>query len=134
MTNRSHETGVTKGYEELLTEAIAEITTYSVEEAIDRLDDAVFVDVRDAPELDARGKIPGAIHASRGMLEFHIDPESSYHIEEFASDEELLFYCAVGGRSALAVQTAQEMGLSGVANVAGGFEAWTEADGPVADA
>lgn len=134
MTNRSHDMGVTKGYEELLTEAVAEITTYSVEEAVERFDDAVFVDVRDAPELDANGRIPGAIHASRGMLEFHIDPESPYHIEEFASGEELLFYCAVGGRSALAVQTAQEMGLSGVANVAGGFEAWAEADGPVVDA
>ncbi|WP_228842308.1 rhodanese-like domain-containing protein [Halococcus agarilyticus] len=114
-----------------MAEAAAEITTHPVETAIDRLDDVVFVDVRDGPELDAKGRIPGSIHASRGMLEFHIDPESPYHIEEFVSGSELLFYCAVGGRSVLAAQTAQEMGLSAVANVEGGFEAWTEAGGPV---
>ncbi|EMA45389.1 rhodanese-like domain-containing protein [Halococcus saccharolyticus] len=127
----SEELQLTKGYEELVAEAAAEVTTLPIETAIDRLDhEVVFVDVRDGPELDAKGRVPGAIHASRGMLEFHIDPESPYHIEEFASGSEFLFYCAVGGRSALAVQTAQEMGLSAVANVEGGFEAWTEAGGP----
>lgn len=94
----------------------------------------VFIDVRDTPELDTKGTIPGAIHASRGMLEFHIDPESPYHIEEFVSGKELLFYCAVGGRSALAAQTAQEMGLSSIANVEGGFEAWIEVGGPTENA
>ena len=76
---------ITKGYEQLIQEAIAEIETYSIADAAERLgtNDIVFVDVRDAPELLEHGRIPGAIHASRGMLEFHIDPESPYFIEGF---------------------------------------------------
>lgn len=109
------------------------VRTYSAAEAIERFDegDCVFVDVRDEPELWTNGKIPGAIHASRGMLEFHLDPESPYFIEELGSGTELLFHCAVGGRPVLAAQRAGEMGLDRVAHVAGGFDAWTDAGGPV---
>ncbi len=93
--------------------------------------DVVFIDIRDLPELEQAGKIPGAIHASRGMLEFFADPESPYHKDVFVSGKKLLLYCASGGRSALAAQRLQEMGLNSVAHVGGGIKAWKDAGGPV---
>jgi rhodanese-related sulfurtransferase len=125
-----------KGFEQFVADAKADITLYSVEEGIDRhaKGDAIFVDVRDAPELVNNGRIPGAVHASRGMLEFHIDPESQYFLDEFGRDEEFVFVCAVGGRSALAAQRAKEMGLRSVASIEGGFNEWTARDGPIEDA
>lgn len=126
-------TPLRKGFKQLVAEAKSEVQVYSSSEAIERVgdDDAVFVDVRELAELVTNGQIPDAIHAPRGMLEFHIDPESPYFMEPFGEDKEFIFYCAVGGRSALAAQTAKEMGLSNVASVDGGFTAWTEADGPI---
>lgn len=121
------------GVEQLVSDATAETTTYSAADAIARLDsaNAVFVDVREGAEITEHGQITGAIHAPRGMLEFHVDPESPFFMEEFGGDGEFVFYCAVGGRSALAAQTAQAMGLADVASVDGGFTAWVEADGPI---
>lgn len=126
------DSNVTKDSKELVAEANATIRTYSPEEAIEYLDrdGVLFVDVRDAPELSA-GMIPGAVHASRGTLEFHIDPESPYYKDEFDGAEELVFYCAAGARSVLAAQRATEMGLTNVSHVRGGFPAWKGADGPV---
>lgn len=126
-------TPLKKGLKELVAEAKSEVQLYSPAEVIDRVgdDDTVFVDVREMAELVKNGRIPDAVHAPRGMLEFHIDPESPYFMETFGDDKEFIFYCAVGGRSALAAQTAKEMGLSNVASVEGGFTAWTEADGPI---
>ena len=85
----------------------------SVEEALPLVDsDAhVFVDLRDGGEQAKTGVIPGAIASSRGMMEFHIDPESPVHKPEFNQDKTYVFYCASGGRSALAAQVAMEMGL-----------------------
>lgn len=122
-----------KGYKQLLTEANADIETIQVVEAVQQLrNEAVaFIDIRDLPELERDGKIPGAIHASRGMLEFHADPESPYHKAVFESGRKLLLYCASGGRSALAVQRLQEMGFRHVAHIGGGLKAWKEANGPV---
>lgn len=94
-------------------------------------DDVVFVDIRDIRELHREGRIPGAFHCPRGMLEFWIDPASPYHKEEFASRKRLLFYCASGWRSALAADTALRMGIERVAHIDGGFTAWREAGGPV---
>jgi rhodanese-related sulfurtransferase len=121
-----------KGFKQLVSEAKSAVKLYSTAEAVEQVgdDDVVFVDVREPAELAANGTIPGAVHAPRGMLEFHIDPESPYFMEQFGDDKEFIFYCAVGGRSALAAQTAQEMGLSNVASVEGGFNAWQESDGP----
>jgi rhodanese-related sulfurtransferase len=118
---------------DLLEKANSQIKTYEVADAMKRLEekDAVFVDVRDEPELQEGGKIPGAVHASRGMLEFYIDPASPYHKEVFSSGKEIIFYCKSGGRSALAAQRAQEMGLEWVASMKGGFPAWKEQGGPV---
>jgi rhodanese-related sulfurtransferase len=94
-------------------------------------DDVVLVDVRDIRELSRDGKVPGAIHAPRGMLEFWIDPSSPYFKPVFGADKTFVFFCAGGLRSALAAKTAQDMGLKPVAHILGGFKAWKEAGGPV---
>ena len=89
----------------------------------------VFVDLRDGSEQAKGGVINGAVASSRGMMEFHIDPESPAHKPEFNQDKTYIFYCASGGRSALAAQIAMEMGLSPVVNLAGGVAAWKKAGG-----
>jgi rhodanese-related sulfurtransferase len=93
--------------------------------------DVVLVDLRDIRELARDGRVPGAFHCPRGMLEFWIDPLSKYHKPEFAQDKRFVFFCAAGGRSALAAQAAQRMGLRPVAHIRGGFGAWKAAGGPV---
>ena len=121
-----------KGFKQLVAEANSEIETLCVSDALQQhqTGKAAFIDIRDLPELERDGKIPGAVHASRGMLEFHADPESPYHKDVFASDKKLILYCASGGRSALAAQRLQEMGLTNVAHLSGGIKAWKEANGP----
>lgn len=122
-----------KSVKDMLAEANSCITTCEVDEAIALLErkDVVFVDVRDEPELDDSGKLPGAIHVSRGMLEFHIDPDSPYHDEVFDQNRSFVFYCKSGGRSALAAQQASEMGLAKVMSMNGGINAWLEKGGPI---
>jgi rhodanese-related sulfurtransferase len=93
--------------------------------------DVQLVDVRDPRELARDGRVPGAFHCPRGMLEFWIDPASDYHKPVFAEDRKFVFFCGGGLRSALAAKVAQDMGLRPVAHVAGGFAAWREAGGPV---
>jgi rhodanese-related sulfurtransferase len=92
---------------------------------------AVFVDIRDIRELDRDGRLPGAIHAPRGMLEFWIDPESPYHKPAFDTDRRLILVCAGAQRSALAAKALQDMGVVGVAEMAGGFSEWKKAGRPV---
>jgi rhodanese-related sulfurtransferase len=94
-------------------------------------DDVVLVDLRDPRELERDGRVPGAFRMTRGMLEFWIDPESSYFKPIFAEDKKFVFFCAGGLRSALAAKTAQDMGLKPVAHVLGGFRGWKAAGGPV---
>ena len=91
---------------------------------------ALVVDVRDAPEVEASGKVAGAVHVSRGMLEFRADAATAYHNPEFQTDRPLILYCASGGRAALAGKLLQEMGYQAVYNL-GGFRDWVEAAGPV---
>lgn len=86
-----------------------------------------FIDVRDVRELERTGRIPGAKHCPRGMLEFWIDPESPYHKPLFSEDARFVFYCAAGWRSALSAQTAKHMGLQNVTHLQGGMGAWLEA-------
>ncbi|HZP44206.1 MAG TPA: rhodanese-like domain-containing protein [Candidatus Binataceae bacterium] len=118
---------------ELVAEANAEIETISAAEAIKLKSDpnVVFVDIRDIRELDRDGRVPGALHAPRGMLEFWVDPATPYHREIFDSGKKFVFFCAGGLRSALATQQLQRMGLEPVCHIAGGFRAWQEAGGPV---
>ena len=115
---------------DLVAAAKAAITTLSRDEASDLVSagDALFVDIRDIRELHREGRIPGAIHAPRGMLEFWVDPESPYHKPDFATDKLLVLFCAGAWRSALAAKTLQDMGLANVAELDGGFSAW-KADG-----
>ena len=124
---------ITTGYKALVDAAEREIETLPVEEAIALAgrDDTVLVDIRDPRELTRDGKIPGAFHCPRGMLEFWIDPASPYFKPVFGQDKKYVFFCAGGLRSALAAQTAQHMGLKPVAHVRGGFGAWKKAGGPV---
>jgi rhodanese-related sulfurtransferase len=123
---------IKKGYKALLAEANAEIETLTPPDAValHGRDDVVFVDLRDPRELDREGRMPGAFSCTRGMLEFWIDPESPYHKQVFAEDKRFVFFCAGGWRSALAAETAQDMGLEKVAHIEGGFTAWRTAGGP----
>lgn len=122
-----------KGYKAMVDEAMAEIVTLTPQQAAAKLNnpDVVFVDIRDPRELERDGMIPNALHATRGMLEFWIDPESPYHRKVFGEDKEFVFYCAGGLRSALATKTAQDMGLTKVAHIEGGFGEWKKTGLPV---
>ena len=124
---------ITRGYKAMLADANAAVETLSAVAAQKLAGDAnvVFVDLRDPRELEREGKMPGAFHCPRGMLEFWIDPESPYAKPVFQQDRKFVFFCAGGWRSALAAQTAQQMGLKPVAHIEGGFGAWAKAGGPV---
>lgn len=124
---------ITTGYKQLLAEANAQIETIPVEEALNLVgrDDVQLVDLRDPRELEREGKMPGAFHCPRGMLEFWIDPESPYAKPQFQQDKKFVFFCAGGWRSALAAATAARMGLKPVAHIEGGFSAWKKAGGKV---
>jgi len=121
------------GYKAMLAAAESEIETLSPAEA-GRLignDSVQFVDIRDVRELQREGKVPEAFHATRGMLEFWIDPDSPYYKEVFGTGKKFVFYCQSGWRSALATQTVQRMGLANVCHIGGGFRAWKETGNPV---
>jgi rhodanese-related sulfurtransferase len=90
----------------------------------------VVVDVRDAPEVEKSGKVAGAVHVSRGMLEFRADPESPYHDKNFAKDKTVILYCASGGRSALGGKALKDLGYERVYNL-GGFKDWADSGGAV---
>ena len=91
---------------------------------------ALVVDVRDAPEVEKTGKIAGAVHVSRGMLEFRADPASPYHDKTFSKDRTVIVYCASGGRSALAGKTLKDLGYTDVRNL-GAFKDWAESGGAI---
>ena len=124
---------ITRGAKALVEEAKRAIKEYAADEAIEfaKRSDTVLVDVRDPRELERDGRIPGAFHCPRGMLEFWIDPASPYFKPVFGEDKTFVFFCASGMRSALATKTAQDMGLKPVANLSGGFNAWKQAGGAV---
>jgi rhodanese-related sulfurtransferase len=124
---------ITTGYKALCEAAEREIETLPTEEAIALVgrDDVVLVDIRDIRELQREGRVPGAVHAPRGMLEFWVDPESPYYKERFNGEKKLIFFCAGGLRSALATKTVRDMGLTNVAHIEGGFGAWQKAGKPV---
>lgn len=121
-----------KGVKQLCAEAEREIETLTAEQAIALANDpkVQLVDIRDIRELWREGGVPGAYHAPRGMLEFWVDPESPYAKDVFQSGKKFVFFCAGGMRSALAAKAVQDMGLTPVAHIAGGFGAWREKGGP----
>jgi rhodanese-related sulfurtransferase len=124
---------ITKSAMALVAEADAAVRVLDISEAraLHGRDDVTFIDLRDIREVAKTGKIAGAHHVPRGMLEFWIDPASPYHKPFFAEDKTFVFYCAGGWRSALAAKTAQDMGLKPVAHLAGGMKAWIESEGPI---
>jgi rhodanese-related sulfurtransferase len=124
---------ITKGYRQLVDEARAEVTTYSVAQVVDRLAraDTQIVDIRDIRELNA-GTVAGAFHAPRGMLEFWVDPASPYHKPVFADEgKEYILFCGAGWRSALAARALQDMGMANVAHIDGGWAAWVQSGAPI---
>jgi rhodanese-related sulfurtransferase len=92
--------------------------------------DALVVDVRDAPEVAQSGKVAGAVHVSRGMLEFRADPQLPSHDKNFAKDKAVILYCGSGGRAALAGKMLKDLGYERVYNL-GGFKDWADAGGAV---
>ena len=109
--------------------AVPEISVEEVKAMLGR-GDVLIVDVRDDHEVAASGKVKGAVHASRGMLEFRADETTPYHNEAFSKDKTVILYCASGGRSALGGQALQELGYTDVRNL-GGFQGWVDAGGEV---
>jgi rhodanese-related sulfurtransferase len=91
---------------------------------------ALVVDVRDTTEIQAGGKVKGALHVPRGMLEFRADPESPYHDKSFSKDRTIILYCASGGRSALSGKTLKDLGYDQVYNL-GAFKDWAESGGAI---
>ena len=90
----------------------------------------LLLDIRDGTEVQASGKAAGAVHVSRGLLEFRADPDSPTHDKNFSRDKTVLIYCASGGRAALAGKLLKDMGYSDVYNI-GGFKDWAESGGAV---
>ncbi|MEO0411523.1 MAG: rhodanese-like domain-containing protein [Pseudomonadota bacterium] len=122
-------------FEALLDQANAKIETLSVQGALAKHDSAnvQFVDLRDIRELEREGMIEGAYHCPRGMLEFWVHPGSPYHKPIFADPgKTYVFYCASGWRSALSTATLKDIGMDNVAHIAGGFTAWRDNGGPIA--
>ena len=116
---------------ELLEAANAAVPRISGKDAQEMVaNGALLVDVRDGTEVAATGKVPGALHVSRGLLEFKADPDSPSHDKAFSRDKTVLLYCASGGRSALAGKLLQDFGYTDVRNI-GGFKDWVEGGGKV---
>ena len=125
---------ITKGFQVLVDEAMAQVITYSVDQVRGRLTDpkVQIVDIRDPRELEKEGTLPGALLAPRGMLEFWVDPASPYFKPIFADEsKEFILFCGAGWRSALATKTLRDMGMTNVAHIDGGFTAWKKADAPM---
>jgi rhodanese-related sulfurtransferase len=127
---------ITKGFRVLVDQAMAEVTTYTVAEVLAKAayknaDKVVqIVDIRDVREL-RNGTVTGSYHAPRCMLEFWVDPESPYHKKIWADEsKEFILFCGAGWRSALAAKTLQDMGMTNVAHIEGGYEAWVNAGAP----
>jgi rhodanese-related sulfurtransferase len=113
---------------DLLAAANASVPRVSPDEARDLIaKGALVVDVRDGTEV-ANGKVKGAVHAQRGLIEFKADPEMPSHDPAFRKDRTVIVYCASGGRSALAGKTLQDMGYTDVRNL-GQFKSWVDAGG-----
>ena len=115
-----------KSSQTLVSEALKEVKTISTDEAHKMFSDKQcnLIDIRDIRELQKEGKVEGANHIPRGMLEFWLDPESIYFKEgKLDLNKEMVLFCAGGLRSALAAKTLKDMGFKKVSHVNGGFGA-----------
>ena len=120
------------GIKQLIEAANAAVPRISPAQAQDMIaaGQAVVIDVRDAPEVEKSGKVAGAMHVSRGMLEFRADPDSPYHDKALHRDRPVILYCASGGRSALSGKTLKDLGYTQVYNL-GAFKDWVENGGAI---
>jgi rhodanese-related sulfurtransferase len=116
----------------MVAHAKAHIENLSPAQVADELrrGDVLLVDLRESEERARDGVIPGSVHAPRGMLEFYADPTSQYHRPEFDPNKRVIVHCSLGGRSALAADTLQQMGYRSVAHLDGGIKAWKEQGQP----
>ncbi len=122
---------ITTGYKTLVAQAMAQVTTYNVSETQVKVQagTGVVVDIRDIREL-AKGTVAGSVHAPRGMLEFWVDPESPYFKPMWADEsKEFILFCGMGWRSALTAKTLQDMGMTNVAHIDGGWDEWVKQGG-----
>lgn len=120
---------------DLVDEAKASIENLSAEQVKDELENgtSIAIDIRDNRELYLKGRIPGAIHAPRGMIEFWVDPACEYYRSVFDPSNRYILYCAGGGRSALAAKTMRDMGYPDVAHLEPGFDGWKAAGNEIED-
>jgi rhodanese-related sulfurtransferase len=120
-----------KSLKELVEAANAVVPKVTPEQAQQMIaDGALVVDVREPAEVEQSGKVAGAVHVPRGMIEFRADPDSPYYEKSFSKDKPVLVYCAAGGRAALVGQALKEMGYGDVYNL-GGFSDWANSGGAV---
>jgi rhodanese-related sulfurtransferase len=132
LSTRQQEADMSTSVKQLLEAANAAVPRVTPDQAREMIakGNTLVVDVRDAPEVEKSGKAAGAVHVSRGMLEFRADPESPYHDKNFAKDKTVIVYCASGGRSALSGKVLKDMGYERVYNL-GAFKDWAEGGGAI---
>ncbi|MFN4016663.1 MAG: rhodanese-like domain-containing protein [Reyranella sp.] len=109
--------------------AVPRVTPAEAKEMIAK-GNTLVVDVRDAAEVANSGKVAGAVHVSRGMLEFRADPESPAHDKAFDKNKTVIVYCASGGRSALSGKVLKDFGYANVFNL-GAFKDWADSGGAI---
>ncbi len=122
---------ITQGYKVLVAQAMAQVKTYTVSDTQAKVQagKAQIVDIRDIRELH-KGTVAGSVHAPRGMLEFWVDPESPYFKPMWADEsKEFILFCGMGWRSALTAKTLQDMGMTNVAHIDGGWDEWLKQGG-----
>ena len=115
-----------KSSQTLVTEALKEIKTINTDQAYLMAEEKKcnLIDIRDVRELERDGKVEGSNHIPRGMLEFWLDPESSYFKQgKLDLNKEMVLFCAGGLRSALAAKSLKDMGFKKVSHIDGGFGA-----------
>ena len=120
-----------KSSQTLVSEALSEVTTITVEEALKLSNDdaCTLIDIREKGELDKTGRIENSNHIPRGMLEFWLDPEGPYFKSgKIDMNKEMVLFCAGGLRSALAAKSLKEMGFEKVSHIDGGFAAISKRD------
>lgn len=122
-----------KSVKQLVGDAGKSVEALSGQEAAKLVGDpgVLFVDVRESEELQKTGRLRGAVHVPRSLLEFQADPSSPTHKPELGGDRKLILFCGSGGRSALAAKTLKDMGIDKVAHVEGGFPALRVAGVPL---
>ena len=123
-----------KSSKELVKEANETIKIMSPEQVKSSYDkgEVTLIDIRDIRELWKEGTIENAIHIPRGMLEFWLDPQSSYYQEKkIGNIKNIVLFCALGFRSALSTKALKDMGFDNVANAQGGFDSLKKAGLPV---